>query len=62
MRSCFNRRERLAPMARRTVISWRRAKDLTSSRLPTLAHAMSKTNATTGEHDLERGEQGARHY
>ena len=47
VRSCFNKRTRLAPMASRIVISWRRANDLTSSRLPTFAQAMRRTNAPT---------------
>jgi hypothetical protein len=47
VRSCFTKRTRLAPIARRTLISCRRTNDRTSSRLPTLAQAMSRTNATT---------------
>ena len=47
VRSCFNKRPRPAPMARRTVISWRRANDRTRSKLPTFAQAISKTKTTT---------------
>ena len=47
VRSCFNNRPLVAPIAIRTVISWRRANDRTSNKLPTLAQAMSRTNATT---------------
>ena len=40
-------RPRPAPMARRTAISFCRAAARASSRLATLAHAMSRTRATT---------------
>src|SRR6202040_73754 len=59
VRSCCKRRLRPAPMARRTVISWRRAKERTRSRLPTLAQAMSRTKTTTATMISSVGPLGA---
>ena len=47
VRSCFKSRPNPAPTASRTVISCRRPKALTSSRLLTFAHTMRSTKTTT---------------
>ncbi len=46
MKSCWNTRPRPAPSAARIAISLRRPNALARRRLPTLAHAMSRTSAT----------------
>ena len=44
VKSCCSTRPRPAPRARRAVISWRRAKNLTSSRLLTFAQTIRSTS------------------
>jgi hypothetical protein len=52
---CRNRRRRLAPSAIRRATSFCREADLASSRFPTLAHAISKTNVTAPKSTTKTG-------
>ena len=52
--SCWNTRARPAPSAARIAISLRRASARVKSRLPTLAHAISRTSADGAEQHHQR--------
>ena len=56
-RSCIASRRPPAPIASRIVISCRRAKERTSRRLPTFAHAMSRRTVARPTRDTKRGEK-----